>query len=96
MKRDTDAKREREKALVSEMIALYCRKKHGARGALCPDCAALNEYARLRSEKCPFMETKTSAPTAGCTATGRTCARRYARSCASRGRGCCCTTPYPP
>ena len=59
MKRDTDAKREREKALVSEMIALYCRKKHGARGALCPDCAALNEYARLRSEKCPFMETKT-------------------------------------
>lgn len=26
MKRDTDAKREREKALVSEMIALYCRK----------------------------------------------------------------------
>ena len=60
MKRDTDAKREREKALVSEMIALYCRKKtRRARGALCPDCAALNEYARLRSEKCPFMETKT-------------------------------------
>ena len=26
------AKREREKRMVSEMIALYCRKKHGTRG----------------------------------------------------------------
>jgi hypothetical protein len=54
------AKREREKQMVGEMIALYCRKRHGsAKGTLCPDCAALADYARLRSEKCPFMETKT-------------------------------------
>jgi hypothetical protein len=54
------AKREREKQMVSEMIALYCRKQHGsAKGTLCPSCAALADYARLRSEKCPFMETKT-------------------------------------
>lgn len=26
---------------------------------LCPECAALHEYAMLRSDKCPFMETKT-------------------------------------
>lgn len=26
---------------------------------LCEDCAALEAYARLRSDKCPFMETKT-------------------------------------
>ena len=53
------AKREREKALVSEMIALYCKKRHGTKGGLCPECAALAAYARERSEKCPFMETKT-------------------------------------
>lgn len=55
---DTQTKREREKELVSQMIALYCRKKHG-RKSLCPDCAALDSYARQRSDKCPFMETKT-------------------------------------
>ena len=55
---DTKAKREREKETVSQMIAIYCRKQHGGR-TLCPDCAALDAYARLRSDKCPFMETKT-------------------------------------
>ena len=53
------SKREREKRMVSQMIALYCRKNHGTRGGLCPDCAALNAYARQRSDRCPFMETKT-------------------------------------
>ena len=57
--KDRAAKREREKALVSEMIALYCKKRHGTKGGLCPECAALAAYARKRSEKCPFMETKT-------------------------------------
>lgn len=55
---DLQSKREREKAMVSEMIALYCKKKHGGK-ELCPECAALDAYARLRSDKCPFMETKT-------------------------------------
>lgn len=59
MKVDVDAKRRREKAMVNEMIALYCRKQHGTRGTLCPDCAALAAYARQRSDRCPFMETKT-------------------------------------
>ena len=57
--KDLAVKREREKALVSEMIALYCKKRHGTKGGLCPECAALAAYARERSEKCPFMETKT-------------------------------------
>ena len=56
--RNIETKREREKAVVSEMIALYCRENHHGR-ALCPDCAALAEYACQRSDKCPFMETKT-------------------------------------
>ncbi|MGN0793440.1 MAG: nitrous oxide-stimulated promoter family protein [Aristaeellaceae bacterium] len=51
-------KREREKQLVSQMIALYCRNQHGGK-ALCPDCKALDAHARSRSDKCPFMETKT-------------------------------------
>ena len=55
---DVQSKREREKATVSLMIALYCRKNHGGK-TLCPDCAALDAYARRRSDKCPFMETKT-------------------------------------
>ena len=55
---DTQTKREREKKTVALMIRLYCQKHHGGR-PLCPDCAALEAYAKLRSEKCPFMESKT-------------------------------------
>lgn len=54
-----EEKRLREKKVVSEMIALYCRKNHGAKGSLCPDCAAVEAYAHQRSDHCPFMESKT-------------------------------------
>ena len=54
-----EKKREREKKLVSQMIQLYCKKQHHSKDGLCPECAALDAYARMRSEKCPFMETKT-------------------------------------
>jgi len=53
--KDIETKREREKKMISQMIALYCHRNH----VLCPECAALNDYARARSEHCPFMETKT-------------------------------------
>ena len=56
---DTQTKREREKRMVAQMIALYCRKRHHTRGDLCPQCAALDAYAKMRADKCPFMETKT-------------------------------------
>lgn len=59
MSRDILTKREREKATVSEMISLYCRKQHKTKYGLCPECLELNAYAQLRSDKCPFMETKT-------------------------------------
>ena len=55
---DIQTKRQREKEVVSLMIAIYCRKQHRS-PALCPECAALDAYARLRSDRCPFMETKT-------------------------------------
>lgn len=58
--KDIQKKREREKKMVSLMIRIYCNGKHGTkRNALCEDCRRLEEYARLRSDKCPFMETKT-------------------------------------
>lgn len=56
---DINTKREREKEMVSLMIKLYCRKNHGRKNGLCPECVQLNEYAKMRSNKCPFMETKT-------------------------------------
>ena len=56
---ETATKREREKAMVSEMIALYCRKNHHTHGQLCDECAARDNYARTRVEHGPFMETKT-------------------------------------
>lgn len=59
MSKKIQTKREREKALVSQMIWLYCRKKHHTGKALCESCAALETYAVERSDKCPFMETKT-------------------------------------
>lgn len=57
--RDVESKREREKKLVSQMVRLYCRKKHKTKNGLCPECRELDAYAKLRSDKCPFMETKT-------------------------------------
>ena len=53
-------KRDGEKLLVSEMIALYCRRQHKTpKGSLCPECRQLHDYALTRIDKCPFMETKT-------------------------------------
>ena len=60
-------KRKREKEMVSDMILLYCRTQHKSlrkttglgKTDLCPECADLEAYARMRSDKCPFMETKT-------------------------------------
>ncbi|MCD8131203.1 MAG: nitrous oxide-stimulated promoter family protein [Lachnospiraceae bacterium] len=59
VKKDIQTKREREKQMVTQMIALYCKKNHHTKGALCPECEALTQYACQRSDKCPFMETKT-------------------------------------
>lgn len=57
---DITAKRQREKEVVGLMIGLYCRGNHGSKsGTLCPDCQALRDYAFLRSDCCPHMETKT-------------------------------------
>ena len=57
--KSAEDKRTREKEMVSQTIELYCKKNHHTHGELCPECQRLKEYARTRSDKCPFMETKT-------------------------------------
>lgn len=57
--KSVESKREKEKLIVGEMIKLYCKKQHGTKQGLCSECQALKEYAGQRSDKCPFMETKT-------------------------------------
>ena len=57
--KNIQTKRDQEKQMVSQMIALYCRRNHHTKGSLCPDCASLSDYACRRSDRCPFMETKT-------------------------------------
>ena len=59
--KDIASKREREKAIVYEMISLYCRKNHktNKKDGLCKDCQAVYNYAVERTNKCPFMESKT-------------------------------------
>lgn len=59
MSEKVESKRQREKEVVSLMIRLYCQKNHKVKSGLCPDCQALNDYAAERSDRCPFMETKT-------------------------------------
>ena len=63
------AKRARDMRTVSQMIALYCAGNHDRAARtetafcgkpVCPACAQLDAYAHLRTEKCPFMETKVS------------------------------------
>ena len=64
--KDLAKKRSDEKMLVSEMIALYCRKQHHTlRGSLCPECQQLHDYALARIEHCPFMEIRTVMRWAG-------------------------------
>ncbi len=50
----------RERRTVSAMIALYCRRQHGRRGELCPECRELRAYALQRLQACPFQEGKTT------------------------------------
>lgn len=60
-------KRDAEKELVEYMIGIYCHGNHKnlwkaegkKKGYLCPECKKLADYAAMRSEKCPHMETKT-------------------------------------
>ena len=54
---------EGEKKVVSKMIALYCRSKHGSGKELCAECDSLRQYAFQRLEYCRFGEEKPTCAT---------------------------------
>ncbi len=56
---DIEEKRQNEQTVLNQMIRLYCRGKHHKKRELCQECRMLSEYAAVRIQKCPFMETKT-------------------------------------
>lgn len=47
-------KREQEKELVSLMIRIYCRKKHGGK-PLCKECAT-KDICQFNILKCPYVK----------------------------------------
>lgn len=51
-------KRDKENRVVTEMIKLYCKKKHKGK-YVCLECQELIDYCKKRIETCPFMEEKT-------------------------------------
>lgn len=50
-----EKKRQKEKEVIDVMIRLYCKKHHQQP---CTACENLKQYAYMRIDKCPFMETK--------------------------------------
>jgi hypothetical protein len=50
----------REKKTIEAMLHIYCNKHHNGRGELCQECNGLLNYAKMRLDKCPFQENKTT------------------------------------
>lgn len=44
----------RERQTIASMIDLYCHGQHNPQDGLCPECAALRDYAFCRLDRCPF------------------------------------------
>ena len=57
---DDHARLRREGKTIEAMLRMYCRGKHGSKTELCSECSELLAYARLRLDKCPFQEGKTT------------------------------------
>lgn len=51
-------KRKKEKEVMTLMISVYCRGKHGKNRELCEACEELLAYAVKRVERCPMMASK--------------------------------------
>ena len=67
-------RREREMRVISQMIALYCEKNHDAATRthvahcgerICEECAELDAYSVLRTQRCRKMGEKTSCEECG-------------------------------
>lgn len=53
MEKGVEIKREQEKAMVSQMIFLYCKKKHKTKKGLCQDCAELDQVCKTAQRQMP-------------------------------------------
>ncbi|MGB9914953.1 MAG: nitrous oxide-stimulated promoter family protein [Candidatus Bathyarchaeales archaeon] len=49
----------REKKTIEAMVSIYCKRHHKS-NKLCLDCKELLEYAKMRLDKCPFQEKKST------------------------------------
>ncbi len=77
---DLATKREREKQVVSQMIALYCRKKHGGKKSFARHAPRWTGMPVSAADRRPlYGDEKPFAPTAGCIVTGQICGSRFAR-----------------
>ncbi len=70
----TAKRRIREERTISQMVALYCAGNHDESvrtevahcgEAICPECAAIDAYAVLRTERCRKMDVKISCEKCG-------------------------------
>ncbi len=50
----------REKNTVKTMIKIYCKAHHGGNKELCSQCHEFLEYAKMRLDKCPYQEKKST------------------------------------
>ncbi len=51
-----EKKRQKEKEVIDSMIRIYCKRHHHQQP--CATCESLKQYAHMRIDQCPFMETK--------------------------------------
>lgn len=79
--KSTANKREREKRMVSEMIALYCRKNITPKAAFAPNAQSWNLMPGCAATSARLWRPKPFAPTARCIATNRLCGRKSGKSC---------------
>ena len=49
----------KEKNVISCMVAIYCQGHHNSRKELCENCLELMKYIDNRLDKCPFGNKKT-------------------------------------
>ena len=58
---EIERKREDEKKMLQLMIRIYCHGNHNTHGKneICKECKHLETFAITRTDKCPFMATKT-------------------------------------
>jgi len=70
--KSVEEKREDEKRTVTFMIQIYCRGNHKERnvlhqkGFMCEECRDLAEYAKMRSQKCPYIANGTKTFCSNC------------------------------